>query len=95
MPKVDLNDPEFQQQLFALPKTEILAVFRGMRKLMALNWDEVYRDRGLRWEKVHSTAQFTYYSIRLSQKMRGLVTRQGEFVVFASLHPDHDGAYRP
>lgn len=31
--------------------------------------------------------------VRLTQKIRALAYRDGEFMRFISLHPDHDSAY--
>ena len=33
------------------------------------------------------------YSLRLSQKVRAIAYRDGDFLRLISLHPDHDSAY--
>lgn len=93
MPLLDINDSEFQEQLFGLQKAELIALVKCLRKLKTLSWAQVYKDSGLKWELARTTSVAQYYSIRVTQKMRALVTRRGEFVVFVSLHTDHDSAY--
>jgi hypothetical protein len=93
MPLLNLNDPEFQLEWFQLQKTEQLAVLKTLRKLRMLTWEQVYEDKGLRWELAREIAAERFYSIRVTQKCRALVRRVGDFVVFVSLHPDHDSAY--
>lgn len=57
-----------------------------------MTWNDAYADHGLKWEAVRSMpGRFT---IRLSQKFRAVVAREGDFIRFMALHPDHDGAYR-
>jgi hypothetical protein len=92
MPLLNLNDPEFQLDWFQLEKTESLALLKTMRKLRSLTWEQVYEDRGLRWELARDLGEARFYSIRVTQKCRALVRRVDEFVVFVSLHPDHDSA---
>lgn len=90
--RLDLNYPPFQRELFELDAGEYRAVARNLRKLSAMSWSEVYADHGLKWEAVRSMpGRFT---IRLSQKFRAVVFRDGDFIRFMALHPDHDGAYR-
>jgi hypothetical protein len=92
VPRLDLNGLQFQQQLFALEKAEGQAALKTFRKLLALEWDGVYRDSGLNWEAIDFAGE-RLFSIRITQKCRALVRRVGEVVQFVSLHPDHDSAY--
>ncbi len=97
MPRLDLNDPEFQADLFNLPRDQQVAVLKTLKKLSRLSWDEVYRDQGLKWELIVSrrTGQSDrLYSLRVNQGFRALAYRDGEFLRLLSLHPDHDSAYR-
>lgn len=48
---LDLNNPVFQQDLFNLPKQEVFAVLKTLKKISQLTWEQVYQDRGLKWEK--------------------------------------------
>ena len=50
--------------------------------------------KGLHWEAIeHLKApdgKSNVYSMRLSQKIRAIAFRDGEFMRIVSLHPDHD-----
>lgn len=89
----DLNQPKFQLCLIRLEKAELLAFFKTLRKLEQLSWTQVYRDKGLRWESI-KTLEEDAYTIRVTQKCRAVVTREGDTLRFISLHPDHDSAYQ-
>ena len=94
--RLDLNNPEFQQQWFALEKEQRNAVLNCCSKLAEMEWNELYRDRGMRWELIlgHAgSAGGRIYSIRVTQKMRASARRSGDFLEFLTLHPDHDSAY--
>lgn len=94
---LDLNYPEFQKELFALQKTEQTAFLSTCKKIRQLDWDDVYKDKGIRWEEITSKITKSgrkIYSIRFSQKYRAVVTRDGEYMVFYSIHVDHDSAYK-
>jgi hypothetical protein len=88
---LDLNAPVFQSALFDLDANEVRKMFKTFRKLRGLTWNEVFRDRGLYWEEIKSRPGL--YSIRASRSFRAVVTREGGWMRFAALHPDHDGAY--
>ena len=88
---LDLNVPNFQSDLFALDASEAKKVFKTLKKLRGLTWNEVFRDRGLNWEKVKSMPG--KYTIRLSQSYHAVATREGGWMRFVTLHQDHDGAY--
>jgi hypothetical protein len=93
MPKLDLNDPDFLKDWFSLEKSDQLALLKTLRKLVGFTWDQVYKDAGLNWELAREAYGERFYSIRITQKCRALVRRNNDFVVFVSLHPDHDSAY--
>jgi hypothetical protein len=93
---LDLNNPVFQEVWFALGREEALAVLATLRKIHQLEWDQLYRDRGLRWEAILSQrgpGGQRIYSLRLTERMRVVAYRDGNFLRFLSLHPDHDSAY--
>lgn len=95
---LDLNIPEFQKQLFQLGKEDRHRVLLTLKKLFQMTWDQVYRDAGLKWEAIGSRARRSgekVYSLRVSKKFRAVVTREDYWMRFASLHPDHDSAYKP
>ena len=95
--RLDLNNPDFQKEWFALQKEEFIATKNTLRKLSSMDWNQVYHDKGLKWEKIQSIKADKgreLYTIRLSKKHRAVICREGEFMIFVSLHPDHDSAYK-
>jgi hypothetical protein len=95
--RLDLNNPEFQHQLFRLPKDGQLQVLKTLLKLSQMSWNDVYRDSGLRWEAILSKfgpEGARLYSFRISQSFRAMAYRDGLWLRVLSLHPDHDSAYR-
>ena len=96
--RLDLNSPEFQDVLFRLEAAELRQVVASLRRLRELDWNTLYRHTGFHWEAIeHLKAPngAKVYSLRLSQRIRALAFRQGDFLRFLSLHPDHDSAYEP
>ncbi|RIK71994.1 hypothetical protein DCC62_20930 [candidate division KSB1 bacterium] len=94
--KLDLNNPVFQKHLFALSKEEQGTVLRTLRKLSQMTWNQVYQDRGLKWELVYSRtgpSGARLYSFRLGKGFRGIAYRDGSWMRILSLHPDHDSTY--
>jgi hypothetical protein len=82
--------------LFRLEATELKQVIASLRRLRELEWSALYRLKGFHWEAIeHLKAPNAakVHSLRLSQKIRALAFRDGEFLRFVSLHPDHDSAY--
>ena len=94
--RLDLNNPEFQEVLFRLEATELKPVIASLRRLRELERSALYRHKGFHSEAIeHLKApnDAKVHSLRLSQKIRALAFRDGEFLRFVSLHPDHDSAY--
>jgi hypothetical protein len=94
---LDLNNPVFQEDLLGLGKDDVNRVLATLRKLKQLSWNDIYRDKGLRWELVQSKTGrdgARLYSIRISGGFRALVCRDDQFLRFLSLHPEHDPAYQ-
>lgn len=95
--KIDLNNPQFQQDLFALEKVEQLALIKTLRKISQLSWPDLYSDNGLKWEAISSKQSVSgerIYSFRFSQKYRATALRQDNFLRLLTLHTDHDSAYK-
>jgi hypothetical protein len=93
---LDLNNRAFQSDWFALEKEERMAVLQTCMKLAAMEWNDIYRDKGLHWEMIQSHQAedgSRLFTIRINRKMRATVRREGEYLEFLSLHPDHDSAY--
>ena len=94
--RLDLNSPEFQEIFFRLESTELKQVAAALRRLRELDWNTLYRHPGFHWEAIeHLRAPngAAVHSLRLSEKIRALAYRDGEFLRLVSLHPDHDSAY--
>jgi hypothetical protein len=94
---LDLNNPVFQQSLFALQKSTQLDVIRSLKKISQMTWPMIQQDKGLRWEKISSIEPpegiSCVYSIRISQSTRAIVYREGDFMRFLAVFADHDAAY--
>ena len=96
--RLDLNSPEFQDVFFRLEAAELRQVIASLRRLRALDWEGLYRHTGFRWEAigpVNAPNGAKVYSFRLSQRVRAVAFRDGDFLRLISLHPDHDSAYEP
>ena len=94
--RLDLNSPEFQDVLFRLAATELKQVVASLGRLRALDWNSLYRHTGYQWEHIahlRGPGGLKVYSLRLSEKIRAIGYRDGDFLRLVSLHPDHDSAY--
>ena len=102
--RLDLNDSDFLGDLFALDKSEKIQIIKVFEKISKLTWDQIYQDPGLKWEKIEpvpprlirhlaKNKQLSLYSIRVTQAKRAVVTRDGDFMRFLALRPDHDSIY--
>jgi hypothetical protein len=92
---IDLNDYNFQSEMFELQKDEQRALLNTLKKISKLNWSDFYKDKGIRWELIKQNQQEDeLYSFRFSQKYRGTAYRQDDYMVLVGLFTDHDGAYK-
>ena len=94
---LDMNEEEFQNSLFKLEKQEQRALLNSLRKITKLNWDKLYKDKGMRWELIISRKTEKgrgIYSFRFFQKYRCTAFREGDYLVLLDLFVDHDGAYK-
>ncbi len=98
----DLEFPRIRRELEELEMNELEQVEATIEKIQQMTWDQIYKTssktlkRGLNWEPIagRQTAHGkTIASIRISGKFRARVCRDGNFMRFISLHPDHDSAY--
>jgi hypothetical protein len=95
--KLDLNNPEFQADLFHLEKQEQLSLIKTLKKIHRLTWSELYSDNGLKWEAILSKKTKTgerIYTFRFSKKYRVTALRQNDYLSLLTLHVDHDSAYK-
>ena len=95
--RLDLNGEIFQKPWLQLDKSERDRVTDTLKKLLQLTWDQVYRDAGLKWEKVSSIKPpqgiDAIYTLRITRSRRATAYRQGDFLRFLTIEPDHDAAY--
>ncbi len=94
--RLDLNSPEFQDVFFRLQADELKQVVASLRRLRELDWNSLYHHTSFRWEalehlKAPNGARVDL--LRLSQRMRAVAFRDGDFLRLISLPPDHDSAY--
>ena len=97
MVRLDLNNPSFQANLLGLQKTERNAAIDTLNKIRQLTWSQLYRDNGLKWERISSVKPppgvDAIYSLRMTQSRRATAYRDGDFVRLLSVAPDHDSTY--
>lgn len=102
---VDTSWPELRDELFDITdRGEFDAVLDTIDKVQKMTWDDVLKTstkdsrgkRGLNWEPIpgQEVGGKQVCSIRVTQRFRARVIRDGRFMRFISLHPDHDSAYR-
>lgn len=95
--QLDLNNEVFQKNWLELDKAERDRVTDTLKKLRQLTWDQVYRDKGLKWEKVASIRPpegiDAIYTLRITLLRRATAYRHGNFLRFLTIPPDHDAAY--
>ena len=93
----DLNNEVFQENWLKLDKDERNRVTDTLVKIRQLTWDQVYRDPGLKWEKISSVQPpkgiSAVYSLRITLARRATAYRDGNFMRFLMIAPDHDAAY--
>jgi len=94
--RLDLNSPEFLDVFFRLGLAELKQVVGSLQRVRTLDWNTLYRHGGFQWEAIrHIRAPngATAYSLRLSEKIRAIAFRDGDFLRLLALHADHDSAY--
>ena len=95
--RLDLNNPVFQEQLLTPQKLERHAALDTLNKIRQLTWNQLYRDPGIKWEKITSIKPpfgiDAIYSLRISRSRRATAHRDGEFMRLLTIAPDHDAAY--
>lgn len=95
--RLDLNNPVFQENLLSLQKPERHAALDVLNKIRRLTWNQLYRDSGLKWEKVISVKPpegvTAIYSLRITQSRRATAFRDGNFIRLLTIAPGHDSTY--
>jgi hypothetical protein len=100
----DLEFPALQEQLRKIQNVDLEILFTKIENINQMTWSQVHATsskgkgkRGLNWEVLPSqktSSGGTIASIRITDKFRARVSRDGVFMRFISLHPDHDSAYK-
>ena len=94
---LDLNNPTFQANLFSLQKIERHAALDTLHKIRQLTWAQLYRDNGIKWEKIVSVRPpegiDAIYSLRITQSRRATASRDGQHMRLLTVAPDHDSTY--
>jgi hypothetical protein len=94
---LDLNNPIFQESWFNLQSDHAERVRSAFKKITQLSWNELYRDTGLKWERVQSIQAprgiDSLYTFRITQAVRGVGFREKDFLRVLLIQPDHDSAY--
>ncbi|MDZ7759801.1 MAG: hypothetical protein U5L00_06045 [Desulfovermiculus sp.] len=94
--KLDLNNPVFQNNLFKLQKNEQVVILGTLRKISQMRWEQVYADKGLKWEAIMSRTGphgSRLYTLRSGKSFRAVAFREQAWMRILSLHPDHNSAY--
>ena len=95
--RLDLNNPVFQGNLFDLQKPERHAAIDTLKKIRQMTWTQVYRDKGLKWQKIVSIKPpqgiQALYTLRITQSRRATAYREGDFMRLLTVAPDHDSTY--
>lgn len=95
--ELDLNSPLFQSAWDNLELVAQEKVFATFEKITQLTWNQVYRDKGLRWDKIHSIPTpkgiEALYSFRVSKSIRGIGFREDHYLRVLLIQPDHDATY--
>lgn len=96
--RLDLNNPVFQDNLLELQKVERHAALDTLKKIRQLTWSQLYRDSGMKWEKISSIKSpagiNAIYSLRITQSRRCTAYRDGDFMRLLTIAADHDSTYR-
>ena len=95
--RLDLNNPVFQEHLFHLQKPDRHAAIDTLKKIRQLTWAQLYQDNGLKWEKIVSVKPPSgidaIYSLRITRSRRCTTFRDGDYLRFLTIAPDHDSTY--
>lgn len=95
--ELDLSNEVFLKNWRDLDNPERERVADTLKKIRQLTWEQVYRDAGLKWEKVRSVRPppgiDAIYTLRITRSRRASAYRQGNFMRFLTIAADHDAAY--
>ena len=77
-----------------MQKPERHAALDTLNKIRQLTWNQLYRDPGIKWEKITSIKPpagiDAVYSLRISRSRRATAHREGEYTRLLTIALDHD-----
>ena len=80
--------------MLTLQKAERHATLDTLNKIRQLTWNQLYRDPGIKWEKITSIKPLAgidvIFSLRISRSRRATAHREGEYLRLLTIAPDHD-----
>jgi hypothetical protein len=92
-----MNHPVFQENLLNLQKADRHSAMETLNKIRQLTWNQLYRDNGLKWEKILSMnppeGVAAIYSFRITQSLRATAYRDGDYIRLRTISTDHDATY--
>ena len=95
--QLDLNNEIFLDGLSDLDKDERNRVLETLKKIRKMTWDQVYRDPGLKWEKIVSVSPpkgiDAMYSLRVTKSRRATAFRYNNLMCLLTVERDHDSTY--
>lgn len=95
--QLDLNNPSFQESWFLLESSDAERVRAAFAKMRKLTWHDFYKANGFKWEKILSipapSGIDALYTFRVTDSMRGVAYRDGNFMRLMYIEPDHDATY--
>ena len=95
--RLDLNNPVFQEQLLTLKKAERHAALDTLNKFRQLTRNQLYRDPGIKREKITSikppAGSDAVYSLRISRSRTATAHREAEYLRFLTSATYHDATY--
>lgn len=100
--QVDLEFSRIQNELAELTLDQLTEIRACVEKIQKMTWAQILatssktQKRGLNWEVLDqkTSSGCVIASIRITEKFRARVTRDGVHMRFISLHPDHDSTYK-
>ncbi len=95
--EIDLDSTNFQSKWNKLDYEDQKKAVNTFSKITQLTWSQLYKDSGLKWEKIISakppTGIDTLYSFRITKSIRGLGYRDKNILRILIIHTEHDAAY--
>ena len=95
--RLELNYPVFQEQLLQLHKPDRLAAIGTLKKVRQLTWVQLSQDNILKWGKIVSfkppSGIDATYTLRITRSRRCTAVRDGDYMRFLTIAPDHDSTY--